>query len=136
MAKSTNEILMDISSTVAVTNNTVRYVRAGQVEIKLAMFGVDGNGGMMKSINNLEQATENIQKEHKACMAIRLQMEKEVIELKDFKREHERVAATGKARWKAISTLIANSGIKLTGIIAILTWFWEKIKPLLFHVQQ
>lgn len=137
MAKSTNELLMDISNDVASTKTKVNHVQVNQLKFEKAMFGPEGDGGMIGSIQELKTSLRDIQKEHKACIAVRKQLELDVVELKEFKRKHDFASASAKAKWKAVGWLITKSGISLTGIGAIIFWIWGKIEPaldkIIFH---
>ncbi|MFA6102170.1 MAG: hypothetical protein WCV67_03160 [Victivallaceae bacterium] len=126
-----NETLMTISNDVAVTKNTIRYVRQAQIEIKKSMFGADGTGGMLGTLNTLKNDLKKESEEHKACMIIRSKLEEEVKMLKEHKKEQDRIKAEKKARFKVACYLLTVSGVTLAGTFASLKWIWKIIRPFL-----
>jgi len=122
-----NEMLVDISGKVGKTDAKVDHIIVEQNSIKTAMFGVDGNGGMMSAINEATHNLKNITSEHKACMDDKAKDKKIIQELKAFKDAHDQDTATRAARIKAITMMLSKGGITATGIITVMVWLWDRV---------
>ena len=122
-----NELLVGISEKVATTATNVTHIIGEQKDIKTAMFGKDGNGGLMRLVNDSSHALQILTDEHVACMEEKVKDKKALKELEEFKKEHERVEATKAARIKSISMMLGKGGITITGVATVLMWLWDKV---------